>query len=407
MGDSGENKAYMVLGYACNQKCLCCPCEKNQKLNSIKDLQELKEEVENMVEKGITDVTISGGEPTIYPNFFEIIKYIIEKNINIHILSNGEKFAEYDFANKFVDIAKGNNVTVTTTFHSYLAKEHELQNRKKGSFERSIKGLKFLDDNGIQISLKHCITRYNYKDLKNLIQLFLDKFSKNAEIQIWGIDYCGVDKENANNYFVGFEEIKPYIEEALDYFENANIKKNRKQVITLNNVPLCMCDCYYWNYYTLPDVNYYLDYMSDDGRNQLDFNYGPTSLNCKLCPFSKYCKGTYLSAFEMFGDDIVNKPSKEIAISNFKAPYVRYNSDNINKMYFSIYDEFYLTPKGLTILNRKTCLDINVRLSTDEITKLLEKFYKGIERNKAEELLIELRQDKNILNEWLLKGIVE
>lgn len=402
----GKN-AYMVLGYACNQKCACCPCQKDLNIKQKIDIEELKTQINVMKSMGVTDVTISGGEPTIYPEFFEIIEYIINSNIKAHILSNGEKFSNIDFANQFINIAKDKGTTVTTTFHSYKKEEHESQNKSNGSFERSLEGLKYLDNNGILISIKHCITKYNYKDIKNFIKFVVDNFSSNVEIQIWGIDLCGIDKYIADNYFENFKNIKTYIEDALNYFEMIN-RNNRKQIITLNNLPLCMCDCYYWNYFTLEDAHY-IDYTKNN-KHEFEKNYGPVSSICKACAFKKFCKGTYKTVFETYGDNIVELPKEEILISKYKNKYVIYNQSNINKLYFSIYNEIQLTPKGLTIYNKKTNVDVNIRLKARQILELMKSLNNGIEKNKLINLFNNFNmklKSEEIINDWIIKGIIE
>lgn len=398
--------AYMVFGYACNQKCICCPCEKDQRLQKVIEIKELQKEIDRMVEIGVTDVTVSGGEPTVYPNFFEIITYLINKDLNIHILSNSEKFANIEFAKKFVEITRGKNVTVTTTFHSYKELEHEKQNCSKGSFNRSLNGLKFLDENNIQISLKQCITRYNYKELKNFIKFLTDNFSERSEIQFWGIDLCGMDDKSANEYFVEFKEIKPYIEEALDYFESINT--NRNQLLTLNNLPLCMCNCYYWNYFTLPSNRYYIDYKDQD-EHSYSQNFGLPFIACKTCNFAKYCKGTYLSVYDMFGNSVIEKPADENVLLQYKPQYIRYNEKNINKLSFSIYCAICLTAKGLMIVNKKSNYEVNIRLRFKNIVELINSFDEGIEKEEAEKLLKKLGVEKpeNTIEDWMLRGIIE
>lgn len=398
--------AYMVFGYACNQKCICCPCEKDQRLKKVIEIKELQKEIDRMVEIGVTDVTVSGGEPTVYPNFFEVITYLVNKDLNIHILSNSEKFANIEFAKKIVETTRGKNVTVTTTFHSYKELEHEKQNGSKGSFNRSLNGLKFLDENNIQVSLKQCITSYNYKDLKNFIKFLTDNFSARAEIQFWGIDLCGMDEKSARKYFVEFKEIKPYIEEALDYFESINT--NRNQLLTLNNLPLCMCDCYYWNYFTLPSNRYYIDYK-DQEEHSFSQNFGLPFIACKSCNFAKYCKGTYLSVYDMFGNSVIEKPANENVLLQYKPKYIRYNEKNINKLSFSIYCAIYLTAKGLMIVNKKSNYEVNIRLRFKNIVELINSFDEGIEKEEAEKLLKKfgIENPENTIEDWMLRGIIE
>lgn len=307
---------------------------------------------------------------------------------------------------KFVETTRGKNVTVTTTFHSYKELEHEKQNGSKGSFNRSLNGLKFLDENNIQVSLKQCITSYNYKDLKNFIKFLTDNFSARAEIQFWGIDLCGMDEKSARKYFVEFKEIKPYIEEALDYFESINT--NRNQLLTLNNLPLCMCDCYYWNYFTLPSNRYYIDYK-DQEEHSFSQNFGLPFIACKSCNFAKYCKGTYLSVYDMFGNSVIEKPANENVLLQYKPKYIRYNEKNINKLSFSIYCAIYLTAKGLMIVNKKSNYEVNIRLRFKNIVELINSFDEGIEKEEAEKLLKKfgIENPENTIEDWMLRGIIE
>lgn len=299
--------AYMVLGYACNHRCSCCPCSKDQGRNSMFATEMLLDQVEKLKALSITDVTISGGEPTLHPDFFKIIEMLIRNGIHVHVLTNSDKFSDTNFCDKFIGISRLGDVSVTTTFHSHIPAEHEKQNQSSGSFYRSLSGLKYLDENGINVSVKHCITQRNYKHLTSFIEFALANFSDNTEIQLWGIDLCGVDKEMAQSSFAPFENIKPYLEEALDFFSEAS-KGNR--IINVNNIPLCTCDCYYWNYFSVPSLHGYIDYTHSDNE-ELRRNSGPFSQKCIGCHFRQVCLGTYTSIFEMFGDNVVQQPVNE------------------------------------------------------------------------------------------------
>ena len=51
-----------------------------------------------LIEKGVKRIILIGGEPTIYPQFIELVKYIREKNIRVSIATNGRKFKDFVFA---------------------------------------------------------------------------------------------------------------------------------------------------------------------------------------------------------------------------------------------------------------------------------------------------------------------
>ncbi len=152
-------------------------------------------------------------------DFLYLLEYYLKQGIHVHLLTNGDRFSDRTFADRFLEIVKNGDVSgvrrgsvsVTTTFHSHIPSEHEAQNGVSGSFHRSLTGLRYLDIQGINVAVKHCITRHNYRDLKEYLRFVTDNFSENAEIQLWGIDLSGIDRETAESMFVSFGELGPVL----------------------------------------------------------------------------------------------------------------------------------------------------------------------------------------------------
>lgn len=398
------NSAYLVLGYACNQKCKCCPVNKVDSPPIIPYCN-LKEDIHRILEMNISAVTLSGGEPTLHPNFLDVVQEFVDGGMAVDILSNGELFSDYEFSDRFLQIAKNKPVSVTTTLHSHIATEHEKQNSSAGSFLRSTDGLQYLDKNSINISIKHCITRNNYRDLTGFVKYVLDNFTDNTEIQLWGLDLRGIEPSVAKYYFVGFNEIQPYFQEAIDYFETRH--GVNKRILSVNNLPLCMCDCYYWKYFTSYDPDYYLDYRKE-GFHILDCDSGPFSYRCNSCIYRLYCPGIYQSNYEIMGSDIVSPPFISNKIHPLCTHYVCYNMQNIDLKYLSPYSNYQLRKDGLIIRNSLTNLNVLLRLRAEDIVTL----QKGLEEGISESSLVLLFEKagfdgESIVNELVLKGIIE
>lgn len=400
-----KTNAYLAVGYACNQKCRCCPIEGPiHKEELAAPWDRIKREAELMLAAGVTDVTISGGEPTIHPDFFKIVELFLQKNMEVHILSNGEKFSDPIFLEKFLRISCGKPVYVTTTFHSASAEAHEAQNRSMGSFQRSLKGLKALDANGIDIAVKHCITSQNYRELQQFLEWTLDNFSANAEIQLWGIDVCGINDALAHEMFVEYKVLGPFMETALDWFEQQPSSRNR--VLTVNNLPLCMCDAYYWTYFTPPEADNYIEHMQN-GR-KMDAISGPASGNCVGCPFRTYCPGVYYSNFIRFGDDIVSPPVKEMKISSFVPRIASYNPQNIHLSYLSPYYQLQLHPSGFRLWNVRLGEYVQLRIKTEPMCSILALLENGVQDEALAAAFCNNGLDgEKVVNELMLKGIIE
>ena len=395
---------YLALGYACNEKCRCCPLVAKKDREKYYPTKQLLNDVEKMLSYGITDVTLSGGEPTLHPDFFRLISLFHSNGVGVHVLSNGERFSNPDFADAFMAHVAEGVLTVTTTFHSWNASEHEYQNETPGSFQRSLKGVQYLDRHRMNISIKHCITADNYRQLPTFLQFALDSFSSRAEIQFWGIDLNGIDHERAKESFVAFSDIGYYLQKAIDLFEAS--ERYNHQVLTINNLPLCMCDCYYWKYFTSPYEDSYVD-VEQEGR-AMKPNSGPASSNCRYCPFHSNCTGAYLSNFELFGDGIVSVPEKEACANSLKSRYQFYDGETIGKLLFSPYTAHCLDPGGYRIVNYLTNESIRLRPRTEQLLSLQKWLTDGVYPEELVFYLAELGMNgSEVMNDWIRKGIIE
>jgi len=301
------SNAYLAINYNCNENCLFCPCSKREKQNKmITPLEELKTSVDSAAANGITDLTISGGEPTLHPGLTELVRYIQEKEIGVTLLSNSERFSDETFLRFFLSGLNTEKIKVITTLHSGVAAEHELANLTRGSFSRTVDGLQKLSDNGVRIIIKHCITKANYRDLNAFYRTCDSLFAENIDIQLCSIDYCGITKERLGDEMLTFMELRPYLENLFDLHLAQKVTGNRRQLYCIN-MPLCSCDVYYWSYIPSRRWKMYSVYKDPHRADLVDAknNVGISKEYCKNCKAVSLCRGTYFSAFDAFGDRII------------------------------------------------------------------------------------------------------
>lgn len=303
-------QGYIAIGYMCNQKCSFCPCSKEEKKYPIPSLEELKQTIETMItESGMDSIVVSGGEPTIHPEFCEFIKFLCEKKLNVTVLSNSEKFSQTDFLNKFLIMADPRYVEIITTIHSQVAVAHERVNGSAGSFERSIQGLRCLQSNGFHVTVKHCITKENYKDLFDFYNFVENTFPQDVDMQICSIDYCGLADDTKYDYMVVFPDLEPYFEKMFDQYME-DIDSGSVRHLYCINMPLCSMDPYYWDF-VAPKAKTYGKYAAPTSTGESDVMAGEESFlgtfgkACERCKVEMICAGTYRTAFNYFGDKII------------------------------------------------------------------------------------------------------
>lgn len=305
------SSAYIAISYKCNQHCSFCPCSKEESKYPFVELEKIKATAKCVVEEqGVNSIVISGGEPTIHPHFIEILEFITkELNCEIVVLSNGERYSDVSFIEKIKAVGTVDKITAITTIHSQNKSEHEEINGSKGSFGRSIQGLKNLVSIGVDVIVKHCITVVNYKELDEFYRFIDLEFDESVSIQLCSIDYCGILEKDLEKNKLSFVTLRPYLEKMFDlYIENT--EHGSKRHMYAINMPFCACDPYYWNILT-PKAEAYSAYASPDNSGDMDKsdeverNTDTFASACKKCKVNEICPGTYKTAFEYFGDSIV------------------------------------------------------------------------------------------------------
>ncbi len=153
---------YMAIWYQCNQRCTGCPVFHNTNKNKSLTYEQIVEQLEQIQSEmrgnERVSITVSGGEPTLHPDFFRILDQFKERNFFVTLLTNADKFAGEGFCREFLKHIDIRRFVVVTTIHGSNYQIHEAQNNSKGSFDKSLSGLKFLSFRGVQVSIKHCIT---------------------------------------------------------------------------------------------------------------------------------------------------------------------------------------------------------------------------------------------------------
>ncbi|HDR06618.1 MAG TPA: radical SAM protein, partial [Candidatus Coatesbacteria bacterium] len=150
--------ATFELTYRCNLKCAHCyltpgdPYEEEMPvelwLRTIRELKEL----------GVFYVTLTGGEPTLHPGFWELIAELNRQNILIRLFTNATTLSEKD-----IDTLVTENVRyVDISLHGADAATHEAVTGVPGSFARAVETVKRLRAAGVFVNLKGSLLKSNY-----------------------------------------------------------------------------------------------------------------------------------------------------------------------------------------------------------------------------------------------------
>ncbi len=302
---------YCATTYICNERCIFCPCsEEGTHDRPSLTYTEICRAIDEAIEKKqIENVCLSGGEPSLHPDFFDIVKYISEKNLKFSLLTNAIKLSNPEFVEKLGLCCDLKNADITIAFHSHIPQKHDELTQHKDSFNLSLRGAMNLIEKGAKFSVKNNIVNYTYKDLPDYVDWVYQTFPENVTLLFANIDVNGVALKNKNLVNVHFKESMPFLQAALDKVIEAREKGNKRNV-KIFTTPLCLIDPYYWRFIERNTKELLTAYLVPNAKknNPLLFDVssdsGPMFKACGECAMKSYCPGTWRT-FQYNADETI------------------------------------------------------------------------------------------------------
>ncbi len=170
----------------------CHHCYSRSDLNSHDKLstKDIKKTIDQFQKHNIKFIIFSGGEPLARKDIFEITAYAKEKNIITYLSTNG------------LYINSTNIKKIISTF-DYIGisidgdeKIHDRFRALNGSYERSLKAIKLIQDSGGKVGIRFTLTKETINSLEHIFAL--SKLHDIQKIYISHLVYSGRGFDNLN-----------------------------------------------------------------------------------------------------------------------------------------------------------------------------------------------------------------
>lgn len=223
------------LGHMCNNRCVFCTSGQRTEMREAFPLEAppILQSIREQYDAGMRKLTILGGEPTIQPEFMNILRESVQMGFEeIVLFTNGVKTARLSFLDGI--LALGGNFTFRFSFQGANREAHERTTKKEGSFGRLVESLKNAKLRNQRITVNMCVVRSNYESVADFPALLLPYDAKQLHLDMVRPLDAGVRTE------AEFRDMIPYYSDMVPYLERMVAGFPPGFDVNIGNLPYCI-----------------------------------------------------------------------------------------------------------------------------------------------------------------------
>ncbi|GAB6086890.1 radical SAM/SPASM domain-containing protein [Alkaliphilus crotonatoxidans] len=149
----------------CPQNCIYCYNNSPRQVDELSSRQ-LFDVADQLIESKLFNICVTGGEPTMRPEYFDLIRYLRLAGINVGTVVSGANLNKQ----KAQKIAASVN-TVQVSLDGSTAEIHDSIRRRKGSYDEAINAIKLFVDLGMYVHVAFAANRHNADDFERVYEL--------------------------------------------------------------------------------------------------------------------------------------------------------------------------------------------------------------------------------------------
>jgi cyclic pyranopterin phosphate synthase len=300
----------IMTGFSCNSNCIMCSVRPKAKSYSDRSTQEIINDLAKGQKQGYTEVEFTGGEPTIRPDIFVLIKTAKKLGYKkIAVSTNGRMLSYNKFCKKIIESGVS---SVTFTINAHNRKLGDAISRTPDSFEQTVRGVKNTIKNHADVSVNTVVFEMNYKYLNQI-----GKYINDLGVNVWHL--LDLIPDGYANEFYKILSVSP--SNLSKQFNNLKII-NKFELVIFFDFPLCL-----FSLKMLEDLRTH--FITAQGRTQItkQTGYDPKRFSkskksykdihkqriniCKKCRFNKECGGIWKESLDVYGKEEIESLAKK------------------------------------------------------------------------------------------------
>ncbi|HEX6533370.1 MAG TPA: radical SAM protein [Gemmatimonadaceae bacterium] len=165
-GSAGERRPVVVwnVGRRCNLHCVHCYSDsENRAYDGELTTAEGMALIDDLAEFAIPVLLLSGGEPLMRPDLFELIAHARERGVRVTLSTNGTLITE-----RVAERLRANTVSYVGISLDGIGATNDMFRGHKGAFEKAMAGFRHCKAASQRVGLRMTLTRRNARDLDRI-----------------------------------------------------------------------------------------------------------------------------------------------------------------------------------------------------------------------------------------------
>src|ERR1700681_139674 len=267
----------------CNNYCLMC----SQPPKDVDDSWIVDEILQTLplIDPETPEIGFSGGEPTLLgSDLFRILRACKTwlPNTAVHILSNGRRFADEQFAQEYASIDHP-DMMVGIPVYSDLANVHDYVVQADGAFDETIRGILNLKRLRQRVEIRVVLHRQTYSRLPQLAEFLARNLLFVDNVALMGLEITGFTRANLDALWIDPYDYMAQLSEAVHTLAAYRMH------VSIYNLQLCLLPESMWPYARRSISDWKNEYMPE----------------CEGCARRNECAGFFSSARLRYSTHIV------------------------------------------------------------------------------------------------------
>lgn len=257
----------------CNNRCKFCMVEKEIAKENHPPFEDISSRILSLQDGDRID--LFGGEPTLYPFFWDLLELATHKNLRISMATNCRSMSSLSFVNRLKQFPI---VEIRTSLYGHNPKIHDYYTSIKGSFRQTIRGIQNLCHQQIPPLVNIVLLEENVDHLQEMLDLLVTLGVSSIKLSsLYG-------NQQIKDMILDIGKVKKIISSAVLGISNRGIS------LQIEKSPLCLAPLF---------INFFIHETDPKMIHSSERNYTYPDI-CKECKLKKACDGVLKAYIEKY-----------------------------------------------------------------------------------------------------------